>query len=162
MPGTNCQEEPGNLLDMAKTDNECLRAFINQYVAASIKLSALTFDAIGNLDKDREGKFIAGPAVDSPWYDETGNVVFGGPFRSLKDKYLFELDGRLKAIRAGRMHRASPLLHYLIFLDLHRSVSLNPELAKEESQFYLAHADTTPQNYLATSDKLTAIVDWEW
>lgn len=154
--------EPGSLLEMARTDKECFRAFAKQYVAASIKLSALTFDAIGSLDKNEEGKLIVGNSVDSPWYDDAGNVVFGGPFKSLKDRYLFEMDCRLKGIRAGRMHRAGPLLPYLIFLEFHRLVSSSSELAKEESHFYLAHADMAPYNILATSDKLTAIVDWEW
>lgn len=161
MPGESCPE-PGTLLSQGVTDEERLREFVDQYVAASIKLSEYKFDAIGSLDKDENGKIIVGNAVDSPWYDPKGNVIFGGPYKSLQEKYLFELNGRLDCIRAGRMHRAGPLLPYLTFLDLHRQMSSSSVLANEETEFYIAHADSHAHNMMATPDKLTAIVDWEW
>ena len=161
MPGKSC-EEPDSLLGLGANDDERLRLFMDQYVAASIKLSSLTFDAIGSLDRDKSGRVVVGTAADSPWYDENAAAVFGGPFKCLRDKYLFELDRRIDSIRAGRMHRAGPLLPYLIFVDLRRQISSCATLAKEESEFYLAHADTLAHNMLATPDKLTAIVDWEW
>lgn len=156
-PGTSTR----SLLAMAETDDEKMMRFAEQYAAASIKISTLTLDAIGSLDRDASGKVFVGPSVDFPWYDAAGQALFGGPFRTLRDKYLFAIDNTLEAIRLGRMHRAGPLLPYLIYLDLRRLVRASRSLAQAENLFYLRHPDSTPINIMCTSDDITALVDWE-
>jgi hypothetical protein len=161
MLGEPCTSK-NSLLAMGEVDDERMRSFANQYAAASIQISSLKFDAIGSLALDKEGTIIVGNTVASPWYDDRGNPKFGGPFRSLRDRYLFAINEALHCIRAGQMHRAGPLLPYLIYLELHRQVSASAVLGAQQTELYLAHADTLAHNIMATPHKLTAIVDWEW
>lgn len=158
MPGQSKE----SLLGKAVTDDESLRLMVEQYFASSIKMSALTFDAIGSFDCDEAGNIFVGTTTSFPWFDDAARAVFCGPFKTLRDYRLLTIARLLEAIRQGRMHRAGPLLPYLIFLDIRRMVAARPELARRETTFYLSHPDTIPINYLCTSDRLTAIVDWEW
>lgn len=143
-----------------------LRDLVDHFAAISVQMSTKVFDAIGSLvwDHDANG-FRVGDAVDVPRYDESGTARFGGPFKTLRDRYLYAIDTQLEAIKKGYLHRSGLRLRYLAYQSLREYVLSIDELAREEKEFYLTHPDFEQNNFMIdpkAGTRISAVVDWNW
>lgn len=125
-------------------------------------MSTLTFDTIGSPVWDDKGEITIGNLVDYAYCDDKGVPHFGGPFKTLRDRYLFAINHNLEAMRKGYMHRSGLLLPYLAHLTLRAFVISIEELSREEGTFYLPHPDLHPDNVITDGESITGLVDWEW
>lgn len=143
-------------------DEPQMRSMIESFAHLSVKMSNLTFDAIGGLDEAEDGSVIIGvdPSFDFP--APGGGTQFGGPYKTLLERYLLIIDKALETIVKGEMFRKRPTLAYLVYLETRRLVMNCKALAAPETHFYLEHADPHEPNLLFQGPVITAILDWEW
>jgi thiamine kinase-like enzyme len=88
----------------------------------------------------------------------------GGPFKSMRERYLYHIDGCLAAIKGDKLFRQDSLLAYLTYLELREMVASSSLLAEDDDrEYYLRHPDAAPDNMLiAEHGEITALLDWEW
>ena len=156
MPGS-----PGHDLD--ELSPQQLDRFIDTYALEAIKLSSVKFVAVGGLCLDNAGAITVGSLVDTRFCNGPDSNHLGGPFKSTRDQYLYQIEACLSAIKAGMLFRLSPLRAYLAHLEVRDLILDCAALAEEEPEFYLKHPDGTADNILLDeSGAVTALLDWEW
>ena len=141
-----------------------MSTFIDSYARFQIKLSDLRFDRIGSLSPDisaTDGARV-GPLISHFGFNRPEPPYFLGPFRTNRERYLAHIDLVLKLTESGVHMQDDPVYAYLAHLYMRDMVLGIEELAKEETEFYVKHADDKADQCLAIDDEITAVVDWEW
>jgi hypothetical protein len=135
------------------------KSLIREYAATTIKLLERPFSAIGSLVAlDGQG-ITVGPLLPI-----RGDIFRAplGPFKSTRDRYLTKIDILLGHIQNGLLYREYAVQAYLAHLEARFLVESDEEMAYEESEFYIKHADDKDNNILWDGQgHLMAIVDWE-
>jgi hypothetical protein len=156
MPGSPAYE----LSDLAPSQ---LDKFIETYAIQAIKISGLSFGAIGGLRTDETGAVVVGSMADVRNSNGPDCDGLGGPFSSTWDKYSYLVEAALAAIKAGQLFRKAPLRAYLAHLEVRALINSCPLLKKKETHFYLKHPDAKSDNILIAEDgSVTALLDWDW
>jgi hypothetical protein len=153
MPGAGASETEVALSD-GNMSRDNMKVFADDFVAISIKLSNIPCDAIGSLIKNEQGETVWGPHLNGGYPESLNAPYFGGPFHTLRDRYVHRIDGLIGLIKQGLIYRQSPLLHYLVMAD--------PAMAQREPSFYIRHPDCSGANILADGNRITGLIDWEW
>jgi hypothetical protein len=139
-----------------------MRVFVKDFAEISIKLSNLKFEAIGSLTHNKDGKVVCGPHLALGYQYYVKPPYYGGPFRTVRERYLHRIDSLIGLIKAGLIHRRSPLLHFLAFMEARRLVESDSEMAQQESEFYIRHPDCVGNNIMSEDGRITGLIDWEW
>jgi hypothetical protein len=134
--------------------------FIEDYAEFCIQVSNLSYDSIGSLDLDGN-KIKVGPMVELYGVSSTTAPYFPGPFKSMRDRYVAQIDRVLSATRKGLMGQNRPLLVYLAHLVARDLVMNDPEMGKEEGEFYIRQPDALAGQFLVKDGSITAVLDWE-
>ena len=137
---------------------------IDSYAEQMIKISEVSFDAIGGLKLSAEEKIVVGGMVDSRDTNAPDQVDLGGPFCSMRERYLYQIDACLAAIEADMLFRRDLYTSFLAYREIRELVAASPVLNEEENpQFYLVHPDGGASNILIMEDgRVSALLDWEW
>jgi hypothetical protein len=135
------------------------KGVIRDYAATTIKLLERPFSAIGSLVAlDGQG-ITVGPIV--PIRSDIFRAPLG-PFKTTRDRYLTKIDILLGHIQNGLLYREYAVQAYLAHLEARFLVETDEEMAYEESEFFIKHADDKDNNILWDGQgHLVAIVDWE-
>lgn len=149
---------------MTALSSDQIDNMIDSYAEQMIKISEVSFDAIGGLKLGAEGKIVVGGMVDSRDTNAPNQVDLGGPFCSMRERYLYQIDACLAAIEADMLFRSDLSTMYLAYLDLRDLVKSTSLLDQDqETRFYLKHPDETLDNFLIMENgEVSAILDWEW
>lgn len=147
---------------IGEIDKARMTRMIESFADISLKLACTTYDAIESLDLGEDGSVVVGSDTTFIGPGTLGQPVFGGPYQTSKDRYLFAIDQMLVAIRKGWTHRGLSMLFYLIYLEARRYVTDWKELAIQQTEFYLSHPDPHAGNQLFVNDKITGYIDLEW
>lgn len=125
------------------------------------KLSALKFDAIGMIEPSKDGISTSiGPLFPCTRSDILRRWF--GPFKSNRDRYLAQINHVLDCI-VHKVVLVNPIPVYLVHLKLREMVSNDPDLAREETEFFISHQDASGDHILVEKDAhITGIIDWEW
>jgi hypothetical protein len=137
---------------------------IDTYAEQMIKISEVGFDAIGGLKLDENGKIVVGGMVDSRDTNAPDQENLGGPFHSMREYYLYQIDACLAAIEAGMLFWRDLYTSFLAYREIRELVASSPVLNEEkDSKFYLTHPDGGASNILIAEDgRISALLDWEW
>lgn len=139
-----------------------MRWLIYDHAKISLQLSSIRFDKMGSLDFDATGGIEVGPFIPAHPFNSPVAPHFGGPFRNVRDCFLWQIDNVLSLIKRGQIARRSPLLAYLAHLEARSLVAGCAEMAETQSAFYVQHPDSGGRNVMALDGRITALVDWEW
>jgi hypothetical protein len=149
--------------DLDALSPQQLDRFIDTYAAEAIKISSVKFAAVGGLCLDNAGAITVGRMVDTRNCNRPDCNHLGGPFKSTRDQYLYQMEASLSAIKAGMLFRRTPLRAYLAHLEVRDLILGCAALKEEEQEFYLRHPDLTSNNILMVeSGAVSAVLDWEW
>lgn len=143
---------------------DSLKTFIDAYARFQISLSHLPFNRIGSLapsNSDASSPHV-GPLISHFGFNRPEPPYFFGPFKTNRERYLTHIDLVLELIEAGVHMQDDPVYAYLAHLHLRDVVVDLEELAQEETEFYVKHADDKADQCLAVDDEITAVIDWEW
>lgn len=149
-------------LSEGRVDLGTMRNLIERYAHISAHLSSLTFNKVGSLTKDSDGKITVGPLIPFGMMNDPAPPHYRGPFDCMRDAYNARIDLILKATKAGQVHRATPLLAYLALLEVRSLVNDCEEMSRKSSPFYIQHPDSGGRNIMMSGSEITAVVDWEW
>jgi hypothetical protein len=128
-----------------------------------VRLEGAKFTKIGSLDTNRSGATIIGTMVDQRELTRRDEPFFGGPFLSMREYYLYQIDEVLQSIKAGQTFREDPVMGYLIHLELRNLVRKTEALDDSETDFFLQHPDSHIGNTLLSEDgDISGLLDWEW
>lgn len=137
-------------------------AFIMSFAKWTISLSNLSFDQVGSLTFDEEGKVIIGPVMEHFALDPKA-PFYHGPFKTAQDRYIDLFETIMKHIVNGDWCTSpSDTVHeYLTFLEAKTLVEGCEELGR--GPYYLQHGDPSCYQFLShPGGELTAVLDWEW
>jgi hypothetical protein len=161
MPGIGA-EETEVALSEGNISRQEMKVFTDEFAAMSIKLSKIPSDAIGSLTKTGAGDIFWGPHLNGGYQESLEAPYFGGPFSTLRDRYVHRIDGLVGLTKQGLIYRKSPLLHYLALMEARRLVIADPVMSQQEPAFYIRHPDCSGANILANGLKIVGLIDWEW
>jgi hypothetical protein len=161
MPGVGAGETEVALSD-GNMSKEEMKVFVEDFAEISIKLSKIPCDAIGSLSRNDAGEVVWGPHVSGGYAESLKAPYFGGPFYTLRDRYIHRIDSLIDLTKRGLIHRMAPLLNYLVLMEARRLVMADPTMARRESTFYIRHPDCSGSNVLAVGNKIVGLIDWEW
>jgi hypothetical protein len=138
------------------------RIYIDNYAKQCILLSSLKFNAIGSLGEGEDGVFV-GDVVNTRVGLSPVAPYFGGPFTSISQYYLHNIDNVLKAIVEGTIYRDRPMFEYLAHLQVKKWIIEEAQyLDNEDNEFYLWHPDSHSDNMMVGDDhRMTAMIDWQ-
>ena len=142
-------------------DQKTMRNLIERYAHISVKMSSLTFDKMGSLTRDQDGKATVGPLIPFGKMNDPKVPYFSGPFDCMRDGYNWRIGLILESIKAGQIYRDAPLLAYLIMLEVRSLINDCEEMSRKSSTFYIQHPDSGGRNFMASEGEITAVVDWE-
>jgi hypothetical protein len=149
--------------DLEKLSPEQLERFIDTYAIQAIKISEVKFAAVGGLCLDVGGEIAVGRLVDVRDSNGPDCDHLGGPFLSTRERYLYQVEAALSAIKAGTLFRNAPLRAYMAHLEVRDLILGCEALRASETEFYLKHPDSTSDNILISdTGAVTALLDWEW
>lgn len=161
LPGTDVLECHAGLT-IGQVDETTMTGLIESYAEISIKIAQLRFEAIGSLHTTENDSVEVGRDMSFAVPGPEGQPVFGGPYSTVKDRYLYAIDQMLASIRKGWTHRSHLVLAYLMYLEARRHVLDWAEIAKPASDHYLVHPDPHAGNVLIQDIQVTGYIDWEW
>jgi hypothetical protein len=137
-------------------------SFVESYADFSIQLATRSFEAMGSLIPDpTSGKPIVGPLIDYRNANSINAPYFGGPFKTLRERYIYHIDNVIEGLKKGLICRRAPVLTYLAHLVAREMVMGCPELAEECTEFYLRQPDARADQFLIEKGKISAVLDWE-
>jgi hypothetical protein len=139
-----------------------MRVFVNDFAAISVQLSGITCEAIGSLAKNSQAETVWGPHLSGGYAENLEAPYFGGPFLTLRARYVYRIDSLVELIKQGLIYRKSPLPHYLALMEARRLVIADPVMSQQEPRFYIRHPDCSGANILANGLKIVGLIDWEW
>ena len=149
--------------DLDDLSPEQLDRFIDTYAAEAIKISSVKFPAVGGLCLDDAGAITVGKMVDTRESSAAGCNHLGGPFKSTRERYLYQIEANMSAIKAGTLFRYGAHRAYLAHLEVRDLILGCAALQEDEQEFYLKHPDGTADNILIDgSGAVSALLDWEW
>ena len=161
MPGVGA-EETEVALSHGMMSRDDMKVFVDDFAAISVKLSNIPCDAIGSLARTETGEVIWGPHLNGGYPESLEAPYFGGPFYTLRDRYIHRIDALIEFIKKGLIYRLSPLLHYLALMEARRLVMADLVMARRETTLYIRHPDCSGANILADQNRITGMIDWEW
>ena len=161
MPGTEAAEHTCGLSEGAMS-REDMKVFVDDFADISVKISKIPCNAIGSLCRNDAGDGVWGPHLNGGYTESLEAPYFGGPFYTLRDRYIYRIDSLIDLTKKGLIHRLAPLFHYLALMEARRLVMTDPVMARRESTFYIRHPDCSGSNILADGNKITGLIDWEW
>lgn len=147
-----------------ESDTQAARAtFIEEYADYAIQVAELSYDAIGSLkfgEGSASGSITVGPLVDLYGISGIAPPHFPGPFKTMRDRCILQIDRVLEYTRKGLVGRGRPLYVYLGHL-VARSLVMNcADLAKEEGEFFIRQPDALTCQFLSHENEITAVLDW--
>jgi hypothetical protein len=127
------------------------------YADHQIAISNFSFDAVGQLVRDRSNKIIVGPflqyAIQVP-----GRPWQLGPYHSLQDLLFAVWEKKIETERKlGRLR----IRTYLSYLEKKRLLS-SYGIISSNQKLFLKHLDESADQYFVQEGQLTAVLDWEW
>jgi len=161
MPGIEASETEVALSD-GTMSREDMKVFVDDYAEISMKMSKILCDAIGSLSRNAVGEVVWGPHLSGGYAESLELPYFGGPFYTLRDRYVHRIDALIDLTKKGLIHRLAPLLHYLALMEARRLVISDPAMARREPTFYIRHPDCSGANTLAHENRIVGLIDWEW
>jgi hypothetical protein len=150
--------QPESDVQAAKT------TFIEGYADYAIQVAELSYDAIGSLkfgESGASGSITVGPLVDLYGISGTAAPHFPGPFKTMRDRYIHQIDRALECTRKGLVGRGRPLYAYLGHLVARSLVMDCAELTKEGDEFFIRQPDALVGQFLSRENEITAVLDWE-
>jgi hypothetical protein len=159
MPGENIdyfQVDPGD------PQEPHVEAFIMSYAKWMVSLSNLSFDKVGSLTLDGQGKVVVGPVMDQFALDPSP-PFYHGPFNTAQERYIDSFETIMRHIVDGNWSTSpQDVVHeYLSFLEARTLVQGCDELA--QGPWYIQHGDSSCYQFLSEpGGELTAVLDWEW
>ena len=156
--GTSWEDD--RILDIS---NSKIRNTIQDYARFCIELSRLQFSQIGSLTRGSDGTLSVGPLAkgranlpEAPW--------FNGPFKSQAERYLSFIDEHLQTWSVeSAPTRQSPVLSYLLELELRDLIAQDPEMNRPATCTYIRHEELAPHNFMVDDEgHITAVIDWDW
>lgn len=147
---------------LAPLDAETSR-LIRCFAEHAIMLSQAPFEGIGSPRSDGQdvGRRAVGPFIPPIAFVRPEPPHFGGPFSTMRDYYLWQIEIILDVIKRGFCFRDAPLFFFLVHPDIRRMVMNEQGLTKEENEFYITHPDPAGRNLLVEKGNITAYVDWQ-
>lgn len=104
-----------------------------------------------------------GPLIQGSFLMTPDPPYFLGPFKTNKERYLTKIDLAMDYIRQGCSLRADPVGYLLAHLEMRDLVEGNEEMGREETEFFIKHADDKNDQYMLTEDgHIVGVLDWEW
>jgi hypothetical protein len=161
MPGSSSAEAECALSDGGMSEEE-IKSLASDYAAISIRLSHIPCDMIGSVVKYEQGSATWGPLINGGYAESFEAPYFGGPFYTLRDRYVHRINSLISLFRRGLIHRMSPLVHYLALMEARRLVMGDAKMAERESVFYIRHPDCSGSNILSDGPKIVGLIDWGW
>ena len=136
--------------------------YIESYAQQALTLSSLRFYSIGSLQLDENEKVVVGNVVNTRVGLAPIAPHWGGPFKSITEMYLHNIEGILKAIRDGTIYRDRPLFEYLAHLDVKAWLMGDKSMGLDQDEFYLWHPDSRSDNMMVGPDhQISSMIDWQ-
>lgn len=149
-------------LSEGNMSREDMKVFVDDYAEISIKLSKIHCGAIGSLSRNDAGEIVWGSHLSGGYAESLEAPYFGGPFYTLRDRYIHRINALIDLTKKGLIHRMAPLLHYLALMEARRLVMADPVMARREPSFHIRHPDCSGANVLADGKRIVGLIDWEW
>ena len=147
------------------SDTQAARAtFIEGYADYAIQVAELSYKAIGSLKFGEGGasdQITVGPLVELYGISGIAAPHFPGPFKTMRDRYIDQIDRVLECTRKGLVGRSRPLSIYLAHLVSRSLIMDCADLAKEEGEFFIRQPDALIGQFLSHENEITAVLDWE-
>jgi hypothetical protein len=136
--------------------------YIESYAQQALTLSSLRFNSIGSLQRDESEKIVVGDVVNTRVGLAPIAPYFGGPFKSVTELYLHNIEGILKAIRDGTIYRDRPLFECLAHSDVKAWLMEDKSMGLDQDEFYLWHPDSHSDNMMVGPDHhISSMIDWQ-
>ena len=135
------------------------RLSIDSYARHLMTISNAKFNFVGSLDGTGSRDSVVNTRVGlSPVAPH-----FGGPFKSLKELYLHNLENVIGAIMDGTRYRDRPMFEYLAHLDVKQWLLDDKSMDLDEGEgFYLWHPDSHSDNMMIGEDQsISSMIDWQ-
>jgi hypothetical protein len=142
-----------------------IETFVKEYAAHSVALASLRFSSCGSLTYARRRdrlELSVGPLVGIGGFNKLEPPYWFGPFRSSRERYLTQIDNVLGNIGHSGYYSDQPVTACLIHLFAASLVSQDSEMAIEETEFFIKHADLHQGQFLMKDGHISGILDWEW
>ncbi|WVQ82569.1 hypothetical protein IAT38_004699 [Cryptococcus sp. DSM 104549] len=156
-------------IDIHKILNEpYTRNFFDSLARHFISLSniRLPVRSIGSLYPGHvDGSYKLGPLASWNFMMNPRNPYLLGPFKTQRERYLAHFDHALDYVYLMEFENGgvAQLTAYMWLSEARKLVESCAELAREETEFFVKHADDWLKQYMADDDgSLTAVLDWEW
>ncbi|WVQ96983.1 hypothetical protein IAU59_004092 [Kwoniella sp. CBS 9459] len=143
-----------------------LQRFIEAYAKTQIQLSNLPVpvNKIGCLIPAETGDgVVVGPLVARGCLRSPDPPYWLGPFTTLQERYLTQIESALRFILVGAVCPWAPVDAYLWHLELRELVKGCSVLAKRPDKLYIKHDDARGDHILRDDNgEITGIIDWQW
>ncbi|KAK8865629.1 hypothetical protein IAR55_000774 [Kwoniella newhampshirensis] len=150
-----------------KIATDVVRTFITDLAQHHQALSRIRLNVkgIGSLmpGQDPNGTPVLGPLVQGSLMMTPEPPYFCGPFMTNKERYLVHVDLALKYIHQQCILLRYPVATFLAYLEMRELIEENEEMGREETEFFIKHADDKNDQYMLRDDgHLVGVLDWEW
>ncbi len=135
---------------------------IRSYAAFLVRLSDVSFDAVGSIYLDTASNtFSIGPLV-SYVFRQSDTPTFLGPFKTMRERFTAQIDFVLKRIEDGvYFPKKERVRLYLMHLE-YRTIVERCEVMGQAERYYIKHADDKGDHIMTDDDgHLIAVIDWE-
>ncbi|WWC60613.1 uncharacterized protein I303_103187 [Kwoniella dejecticola CBS 10117] len=130
---------------------------LHQIPVATTQIGSLTYP-----DQDQQVTPVIGPMVTSNWLHDIEPPYSGGPFRTLKERYLTQIDICLGHIADRLLGTTDTLDTYLWHLQLRELVDSVPYWSEPIDTGYIKHWDDKGDHLMVDDEgKLVGVIDWE-
>lgn len=149
-------------LYFGKATAEDVSVFVTDFAEQQIAISTIPFSGIGSLYPSSNGIGITlGPMISNS-FGKTEPPWFYGPFTTNRERYLTHIRVNLDLIENHDLFDEDPVTAYLVQLEARSMVESCEELAREETEFFIKHADDKADQFLTKENRINSIIDWEW
>jgi len=100
--------------------------------------------------------------MSSRFFSSPNPPYFYGPFKTNQERYLKHCDVILSNIGKDGCYEDDAEIACLMYLWVKELVSGCEEMEKEDTVFYMKHADDKCDQFLTIDDNIQAVIDWEW
>ncbi|WVQ81588.1 hypothetical protein IAT38_003712 [Cryptococcus sp. DSM 104549] len=119
---------------------------------------------IGSIYPGDDGGYTLGPLISFNSLMKPRPPYFFGPFRTQRERYCAAIDCAIDVVSRGLVHMVTKARDVCLWLlEVKELVEGCEELGREETEFYIKHADDAFRQYLADEEgHITGVLDWEW
>nr|XP_031859378.1 uncharacterized protein CI109_005219 [Kwoniella shandongensis]KAA5526450.1 hypothetical protein CI109_005219 [Kwoniella shandongensis] len=131
----------------------------------SISCIPLAGNGIGSLmpGVEKRSSPQVGPLIQGSLLMTPDPPYFLGPFKTNKERYLAKIDAVLNCIHQGCIVLVDPVGCFLAHLEMRDLVETNEQMSREETEFFVKHADDKNDQYMLAEDgHIVGVLDWEW